>query len=151
MSLFINIVRPAEPINFWNTYAGSVFLLILSGAILVTARFFPLEKIPLGFCVFLHLTGFPCPTCGFTRAFCDFANGNWSAGFYLCPFVCILFIITVAVVVYNAVVIVAGLFGVRVQLGNFFQLSTRKTIVLAVFFSLLLMANWIYRLIMGLK
>ena len=142
--------RPAERTNYGNTFAGNIFLFLFSVGILLTAFLFPIDRFPLGFCVFKKITGFPCPTCGFTRAFCDFANGNWAAGFYLCPFALILFIITIAVLVYNAVVLVAGLFGVRVQLGKLFRLSARKTVVLAVCFLLLLMANWIYRLFLGL-
>lgn len=149
--MFININRPSEKTNFWNTFVGNIFLLLFSGGILLVAHLFPLEKLPLGFCVFLNLTGIPCPTCGFTRAFCAFAHENWEQGISNCPFALILFVFVALVFIYNTVVLVTALFGLRIQRGSFLQLSSGKTVFLAVLFFLLLMANWIYRLIVGLK
>jgi len=151
MSLFLNISRPAERANYWNTFAGNIFIFLFSGGILLAARFFPIDRFPLGFCVFLRLTGFPCPTCGFTRAFCDFANGNWTEGIYLCPFALVVFVLVALVFLYNAVVIAASLFGLRILSGKIMQLSSEKMAFLAVVFFLLLIANWIYRLIIGFR
>jgi len=150
MSLFIHIDHPTERINFWNTLAGNIFLLLFSGGILIAAYFLPIDRLPLGFCVFLNLTGFPCPTCGFSRAFCAFAHGNWSFGIYNCPVALLVYLSTIAVFIYNAVVAVTALFGWRVKRGTILQFSSKKTVVLAVLFFLLLLANWIYRLIIGL-
>lgn len=122
-----------------------------SGAILAVARLFPLDRFPLGFCVFRRLTGFPCPTCGFTRAFCDFANGNWGNGIHESPLALVLFIITVAIFVYNALVTLAALCGRRLQRAPIFQFSSGKIVVMVIVFSVLLVANWIYRLGLGLK
>jgi len=136
-------------LNYWNKYAGNIFLFLFSGGSLLIARFFPIDRFPLGFCVFKHLTGFPCPTCGFTRAFCDFANGNWTEGICLCPFALAVFVLVALVLIYNTAVIAAPLFGRKISPGNLMKLSSNKMIFLAVFFFLLLMANWIYRLAMG--
>jgi len=149
--LFLNISRPTARANYWNTFAGNIFLILFSGCILLAACFFPVDRLPLGFCVFLNLTGFPCPTCGFTRAFCAFANGNWGEGIYLCPLAFVIFVLVALVFLYNAIVIVASLFGLRILPEKILQLSSKKIVFLAVVFSLLLLANWIYRLIMGFR
>jgi hypothetical protein len=117
---------------------------------LAVAGLLPLDKYPLGFCVFKKITGFPCPTCGFTRAFCSFASGNWAEGVYLCPFALIVFILVALACVYNAVVITLPLFGLRNK-PEFLRLSQKKMIWMAVVLFLLIMANWIYRLVMGLS
>jgi len=150
MSLFVNIDHTTERANYWNAFAGNIFLSLFSGGTLITARFFPFSKLPLGFCVFLNLTGIPCPTCGFSRAFCAFTHDNWALGFQNCPLAAILYLLTIAVLIYNAVVVIAGILGFQIRRGSILQLSSKKAAFLAVVFFLLLLANWIYRLIMGL-
>jgi hypothetical protein len=151
MSLICNISRPAEPVNYWNTFAGNIFLLLFSAGGLLAAFLYPIDRFPLGFCVFLRLTGLPCPTCGFCRAFCAFAHGNWEQGVSNCPLTLILFFLVILLFVYNAAVVIAGIFGLQIRRGTILQLSSRKTVVLAIVFFLLLMANWIYRLVLNLK
>lgn len=151
MSLFFNISCPAERTNYWNIFAGNIFLLLFSGGILLAAFFSPIDRFPLGFCVFLHLTGFPCPTCGFSRAFCAFAHGNWEQGIFNCPFALIIFVLIILIFIYNVAVVTAGILGFQIQRSSIPQLSSKKTAVLAVVFFLLLIANWIYRLMAGLK
>jgi len=149
MSSLFNIDRPTARPNYWNTYAGNIFLLLFCGGILLAARFFPIDRLPLGYCVFLHLTGIPCPTCGFTRACCAFTHGNWAVGIKNCPLALLLYLSTIAAFIYNAAIASAALFGLRIGRGTILQLLSKKMAVFAVFFFLLLMANWIYRLIMG--
>ena len=151
MSLFVNIDRPASQANYWNTYAGNIFLILFSGGALLAAFLFPTDRFQLGFCVFLYLTGFPCPTCGFTRAFCAFVHGNWEKGIFNCPFALILFVLIILIFVYNAAVVIAAILGFQIRRGPFLQLSSKKMAVLAVVFFLLLMANWIYRLMIGFR
>lgn len=151
MSLFFNIDRPAGQANSWNTFAGNIFLLLFSGGILLAAFFFPIDRFPLGFCVFLNLTGAPCPTCGFSRAFCAFAHGNWEQGILNCPFALIVFILTLLIFIYNAIVLLAALFGIRIQRGSLLNFSPKKMIFIVGIFVLLLLGNWIYRLVLGLK
>lgn len=117
----------------------------------MAALFFPVDRFPPGFCVFLHLTGFPCPTCGFTRAFCAFAHGDFFAGIFNCPFALLFFVFIILIFIYNAAVVMAGIFGFQIRRGAGLQLSSKTAAVLAIVFLSLLMANWIYRLIMGFK
>ncbi len=42
-------------------------------------------------CVFLHLTGLPCGTCGFTRAFVRGGQGDWLGALSVSPFGALLF------------------------------------------------------------
>ncbi|MDD5482767.1 MAG: DUF2752 domain-containing protein [Kiritimatiellae bacterium] len=151
MALFFTITRPARRVRFGNTFAGNVFLLLFSGGALLLARLFPFDRFPAGFCLFLHWTGFPCPTCGFTRAFCDFARGNWGSGIHECPVAVVVYLAAVCVFLYNAFVVVAALFGRRVNRGAMLQVSGKAAAMFAVVFLLLLLANWIYRLGMGFK
>ena len=45
----------------------------------------------------------------------------------------------------------AGIFGFHIRRGAGLQLSSKTAAVLAIVFLSLLMANWVYRLIMGFK
>ena len=115
------------------------------------ARLFPIERFPLGFCLFKRLTGLPCPTCGFTRAFCDFANGNFAHGIYQCPFALLVFILVALAFLYNAAVLAGPIFGLRISALKNIRWTARQTAWMAAFFFLLIMANWIYRLAMGIS
>ncbi len=147
--MFFNIDRPAERVNFLNTFAGNIFLALFTGAVLLAARIIPLDRFAPGFCVFRKLTGFPCPTCGFTRAFCAFANGNWEQGVINCPFALLLFVLTALAFIYNAAVLIAGIFGFQIRRGSILSLSPAKWKLMAIFSLLLLLANWAYRLALG--
>jgi len=135
--------------------------LLFSGGALLTAFLFPIDRFPLGFCVFLHLTGFPCPTCGFSRAFYAFAHGDFTRGVLNCPLALIIFILTILIFIYNTAVVIAGIFGFsalggpasggQIRRGSILKLSSRTIMVLAVVSFLLLIGNWLYRLMMGFK
>jgi hypothetical protein len=40
----------------------------------------------ISFCVFKNVTGYPCPSCGTTRAVQEFIKGNLMNSFYMNPF-----------------------------------------------------------------
>lgn len=93
-----------EPIAFSNNdrliYLG---LTVLAGITLTLARI--LRPSPNGFgtheqlglppCVFLKLTGIPCPTCGVTTSFAHSARLNFSQALLVQPFGVLLFSLTV--------------------------------------------------------
>lgn len=78
-------------------------LLSLASLILVVARW--LNPSPNGFgthqqlglppCIFLKLTGFPCPSCGMTTSFAHAARFNFFQSFVTQPFGFVLFLLTV--------------------------------------------------------
>ncbi len=94
----------AEPIAFSNNdrliYLG---LMVLAGITMTLARI--LRPSPSGFgtheqlglppCVFLKLTGIPCPTCGVTTSFAHSARLNFSQALLVQPFGVLLFSLTV--------------------------------------------------------
>jgi hypothetical protein len=72
---------------------------LIIAAVLITARL--LTPDPRGFgthtqlglpeCPFLHMTGWPCPTCGLTTCFALLAHGSWRAGLCCHPVGALLF------------------------------------------------------------
>lgn len=53
--------------------------------LLLAARFVPWERIP-STCVFYHLTGLPCPTCGITRSVAALAHLDFHRSVPMHPF-----------------------------------------------------------------
>jgi hypothetical protein len=52
---------------------------VVAAALLAAARLADANRpLPLDLCLFKHVTGRPCPTCGLTRAFCHAAQGHWA-------------------------------------------------------------------------
>ena len=60
---------------------ATMVAVLLCGAALVD----PNHPLPIDFCLWRRLTGFPCPTCGLTRAICHALRGDWSASLNLHP------------------------------------------------------------------
>ena len=52
---------------------------------LLAARFVPWERIP-STCVFWHVTGLPCPTCGITRSFVALSHLDFHRSVAMHPF-----------------------------------------------------------------
>jgi hypothetical protein len=150
MPPIFTISRPAKK-NYWEIIGNHLPLLLISGFILMAAYFLPAVQCPLNFCVFLHLTGHPCPTCGFTRGFCACAHGNWMNAMLDCPLACLLFILTVLIFFYNFIAVLLGVCGWRIQRGSWLQLTTNKMIFICILFIFLLAANWLYRVISGIR
>ncbi|MBW2103518.1 MAG: DUF2752 domain-containing protein [Deltaproteobacteria bacterium] len=119
---------------------------LVSGLVLALARWFPLQWLPLRSCAFLEMTGYPCPFCGYTRAFWAMARGEWGTALHNCPLGALLFVGV-------AVLFVWSLFGVAGRGVEAQRLRKRRfsSSWMVVFLSCLVLGNWIYRLAMGFK
>lgn len=60
---------------------ATVVAVLLCGAALVD----PNRPLPIDLCMWRRLTGFPCPTCGLTRAICHALRGDLGASLSLHP------------------------------------------------------------------
>jgi hypothetical protein len=59
----------------------------VAAAVLLLSAFLPAGNIPnLAPCPFKLLTGWPCPGCGLTHAFCDISHGNLAMAWSENPF-----------------------------------------------------------------
>jgi hypothetical protein len=47
-------------------------------------RYIPFDHLP-STCTFVHVTGYPCPTCGMTRAMVAIGKGNWHRAYIMNP------------------------------------------------------------------
>jgi len=66
------------------------------------------EQLGFGPCGFLVLTGYPCPTCGMTTAFCHAVRGHWWRAVVAQPMGFLLALATVVVTVAAGIVLVTG-------------------------------------------
>jgi hypothetical protein len=107
----------------------------------------PIGSLPLKACTFLHLTGYPCPFCGFTRAFWALGHGDLGRGLAVCPLAVPVYGVLLLVFAWNAVPLALGM---TIRRGRLLRLRPgqgRGAIgIAALFFAV----NWAYRLAMGL-
>lgn len=95
-------------------------------------------------CVFLSVTGWPCPFCGMTRAFLAMGQGAWAEAFRQSPVGALLFPFACVLALWS------GWRALRLRSGTTDSLPhIRRWIWVSVI--ALLAINWIYRLGAGLK
>lgn len=136
--------RPARYLDIVGVHLPGV---ILSGGILLAA-YLPWQRLPFPTCMFLRLTGYPCPFCGYTRGFMDLAQGHWAAAWHDCPLAVALFVAFVLVLAWN----LAGLAGgVILGRGRLLRPGPRIARVMLVLAAVLALTNWAYRIAAGLK
>lgn len=97
------------------------------------------------FCVLRRVTGYPCLTCGYTRAFARMAHGQWHDALRDCPLGAVLFPAFVGVL---SVHLTALLLGVRFD-WNLPDMTRRQRGLALAALAGLAAANWAYRLIRG--
>jgi hypothetical protein len=108
------------------------------------SRFFPFDRVPLPPCLFHKITGIPCPTCGFTRAFRLMARLRLSDGFLMNPLAALVFAFMVVFVVYAAVVLAFRTPRIRFHLNGRRELNIARVLVAVVVIS-----NWAYIIAAG--
>jgi hypothetical protein len=144
-SVLFHVVRPDA---YWRVVVNHAPWVVLAGGVLLAAFFLPLDKFSVRICVFLRLTGYPCPSCGWTRGFVGMANGQWAAVLHDCPLTILLYGFTVIIFAWNAAALLTG---VKLERGAWLRLDGNRWLVLLGSFLMLALANWIYRLAIGLK
>ena len=97
-----------------------------------------------GVCLFKHVTGIPCPSCGSTRSAISLLKGDFAGAIFWNPFgILILFILIV-----SPVWIIYDLIGRKETLFNFYIRSElfikRKWIAIPAI--LLVLINWIWNI-----
>jgi hypothetical protein len=121
---------------------------IVTGVILLLPALLPQSFLPSKVCLFLWVTDYPCPFCGFTRSIWALTRGDWYFALTNCPLSVILYIGAWLGFIWST----AGLlFNINIKGGRLFPFTAgRVRWMLIVGFSAILI-NWIYRLLAGLK
>jgi hypothetical protein len=122
-------------------------LTVLTGVALFLPYAAALDQMPMIPCTFLHLTGLPCPLCGFTRSFWAIATGQWCFALSNCPLALGVYLCTALMFLWNAA---AMIFGVVLQRGPRLQCAPTQGRKIMSVVLLLFLLNWVYRLTAGL-
>jgi hypothetical protein len=93
-------------------------------------------------CTFKTWTGLPCPFCGMTRSFTRAGHGDWSTSIAESPLGFVLFTICLLLVGLGLLAILR-----KSSFGVDWEGRGKQALLLA---ALLVLANWIYRLVRGL-
>jgi hypothetical protein len=119
--------------------ASHLALAILAGVALLASILLPLDPPDVTTCGFLWLTGYPCPFCGMTRAFTAMGHGQWGMAARQSPAGAIFYVATIGIFVFN--------------LTSLFRPIPIKFKAkwLLIAGTLVLLANWVYRLMIGLR
>ena len=72
-----------------------------AGAALAMSILIPASRLPATpFCPFRMLTGWPCPGCGLTHAFCDISHGNFRMAWQANPFGFLFYALAIVLLVW---------------------------------------------------
>jgi len=123
-------------------------LALIAGLVLLAAAFLPQDQNSHTICLFRRLTGYPCPSCGLTRGFVAMAHGQWLEVLHACPLAALLYAATAFVFAVNTAAILCG---VCLTPGRWLKWRARAWVVFLCFCGLLILLNWLYRLIYGMK
>jgi hypothetical protein len=143
-----DIVSWNRPPFYWDVVGAHLPLALASGTALAVSLLGPFHVAPFGACIFLKFSGYPCPFCGFTRSFQAMASGDWAFALRNCPLACVLYMGTAIVFAWN---MAALLLGLRIARGRFLKLGRGLVPWMFGAISTLLVLNWAYRLVLGLK
>ena len=143
MRSFIIYRRPA---SFWDALGPHLPFFLMGGLPLLFAHTIKLKNLPLIPCLFLNFSGSPCPFCGYTRSFQAMANGNFIYAFRNCPLACVFYISCIFMFIWNGGAIVSGM---RLETGKLLRIVFKPRAWFFIF--CLILINWGYRLVCGLK
>ncbi len=138
----------ARPSPFRQVAARHLPGFLFSGLILLGSFWLSAQRCSIYPCPFLHLTGYPCLSCGWTRGFIAMAHGRWQTVLQDCPLAMLLYALVALIFAWNAAALI---FGVRLELGRPARLSAKRARWLLWLAGFLIIANWLYRLGLGLK
>lgn len=125
--------REPGQIEFGIIYGSIALLCVLAVKYLPIAHLAPS-------CVFRGMSGFPCPTCGTTRALLSLAEGNFIDALTMNPLSVVVVSAAIASSLYG---IVSLLFGIRRMTFSFSERESNGMRITAVMIMLL---NWGYLL-----
>ena len=133
-----------KPSIYWDVVVAHLPIALITGFGLVLPTLVSCDILPLKKCIFLYLTGFPCPFCGFTRSFWAISAGDWYFAVRNCPLSLGVYGLTVALFTWHST---ALLLGIRIKSGFYRLFKSTYTwwIIGAMFF-----LNWVYRISFGL-
>ena len=137
-----------RPRSYWDVVGQHLPLSLVTGMALLLSSRTLCDLLPLKHCTFLGLTGYPCPFCGFTRAFQAMAEGDWALVMQNCPLAWPVYFTIVVVFVWN---MTGLLLGVKIQRGRYLRLKPGQGRWAVALFSALFILNWVFRLGFGLK
>lgn len=135
-----------RPQSYWDVVALHLPLALITGMPLLISCLVPLKLLPMIPCTFLRFSGYPCPFCGFTRAFWAMSHGAWPDALLGCPLAVLLYVLIVCVFIWNA----AGLLGgIIIARGTMLRFDPRQAGWIIGLIFVLFLINWAYRLSMG--
>jgi hypothetical protein len=136
-----------RPRSYWDVVVHHLLLALITGIALLLPYCVTLDRLPQIPCTFAHLTGYPCPFCGFTRSFWAIATGQWGYAFANCPLAFAVYMVAAVMFAWNFPALV---FGVIISRGPLPRLEPKQRGKAAALVLLLFLANWVYRISMGL-
>ena len=122
--------------------------MVLSGLVLLASVVLPQHLPDIPVCAFKRMTGYPCPFCGMTRAFTAMGHGACAVAVRESPAGAILYLVIIGVFAASATRLV------RSPRSDHSPDPGRARALrwgLLIAGTLILLANWIYRLAMGMK
>ncbi len=136
-----------SPRSYWDILVYHLPLGFASASALALPYLILLKHFPAVPCTFRHLTGIPCPFCGFTRSFWAISHGELWAAVVNCPLSVVVYFLVLVCFIWNVFALVSA---VIVFPGPFFSaMAVKKKLIVTVVF-LLFAGNWFYRLGMGI-
>ncbi len=139
------IVRAVRPGSYREVIALHGPFVVAAGGLWLATFFLPNANVPLPSCSFNVWTGLSCMFCGLTRAFSAISSGEFYFAVYSAPLAIVMYALMAAVFVWNAAALFSGM---KLHSGLWIRCIKTRWIVIAL--GILITANWIYRIAMGL-